>query len=399
MKIQTQNPDEKTTVVRCGHAIVRVNKMAREKYTTYRLAWRVGRKTYYRAYNDEAAALAEADRIVRHLATCDGNATALSGEDVSYMNECKERLGKVPMHAAVEFYLKFHEMTSQNPQTFSEVWDAFYKRVEDRRLSNRYYQTLRHHRNVWEPTFGKRFIDTIGNEEYLNFLRSLPRSPRTKHNLFGSLVALLRYARKQRFISQDKVEIEADFPAIGDETPEFYSPKELLAVFAATDKRYLAYTALMAFGGSRRSEAGSRKLTMASVLFEEKMIRLSPEITKTRTGRTLDITPNLEAWLKEFGPEDGPLVATHKIHPPDADLLKTLGVATKDNALRHSFCSYHLAIHRNSAMTAEVAGNSPSTLTKHYKALVSRAAAEEWFGITPDSVRKFALEKGIRLEW
>jgi integrase len=217
--------------------------------------------------------------------------------------------------------------------------------------------------------------------------------------LFGSLVALLRYARKQRFISQDKVEIEADFPALSDETPEFYTPKELLAIFAATEKRYLAYTALMAFGGTRRSEAGSRKLTMASVLFEEKMIRLSPEITKTRTGRTLDIAPNLEAWLKEFAPENGPIVETHKIHSPDAATLKTLGVATKDNALRHSFCSYHLAIHRNSAMTAEVAGNSPSTLTKHYKALVSRAAAEEWFSITPDSVKKFALEKGIRLEW
>jgi hypothetical protein len=399
MKIQTQNPDEKTTVLRCGHANVRVQKLERGRYTTFRLFWKVGRKTYTRAYNDEVSALAEAERVIRHLATCDGNATALRGEDVSYFNECKERLGSIPMHAAVEFYLKFHEKTSQNPQTFAEVWDLFYQKVQERQLSNRYYQTLRHHRNVWAPEFGKRFIDTISNEEYLTFLRGLKYQPRTKHNLFGSLVALLRFARKQRFISQDKLEIEADFPAIGDETPEFYSPKELLAVFAATDKRYLAYTALMAFGGSRRSEAGSRKLKMSNILFEEKMIRLSPEITKTRTGRTLDITPNLEAWLKEFGPKDGPLVATHKIHPPDADLLKALGVQTKDNALRHSFCSYHLALHRNSAMTAEVAGNSPTMLAKHYKALVSKIAAEEWFSITPDSVRKFALEKGIRLEW
>jgi hypothetical protein len=50
-------------------------------------------------------------------------------------------------------------------------------------------------------------------------------------------------------------------------------------------------------------------------------------------------------------------------------------------------------------MTADLAGNSPKMLREHYRALVSRAAAEEWFGITPDTVRKFALEKGIRLEW
>lgn len=399
MKITTQNPDEKTTLLCCGHVNVRVQKLERGRYTTFRITWKVGRKTYSRAYNSEVAALAEAERVIAHLSTCNGTATSLRGEDVAYLSECKQRLGKIPMHAAVEFYLKFHEKTDQSPQTFSEVWDVFYKKAEERQLSSRYYQTLRHHRNVWEPKFGKRFIDTIAPEEYLNFLRGLKYQPRSKHNLFGSLKALLRYARKQRFISQDKVEVEADFPAVGEETPEFYTPRELLAIFTATDKRLLAYTALMAFGGARRSEASSKKLTRSRFLFEEKMIRLDAEVTKTRTGRALDITPNLEVWLKEFAPEVGPVVATHRIRPPDAITLKALGAETKDNALRHSFCSYHLAMHRNSALTAEVAGNSPMMLAKHYKALVSRVAAEEWFAITPDTVRKFAAEKGILLEW
>lgn len=399
MKIKTENPDERTTVVRCGHATVRINKMIREKYTTHRLAWRVGRKTYYRAYNDEAAALAEAERVIKHLATCDGSATSLSGEDVSYMNECKERLGKTPMHAAVEFYLKFHERTAQNPQTFAGVWDLFYERAQERKLSSRYYQTLRHHRNVWAPEFGKRFIDTIAPEEYLAFLRRAKYGVRSKHNLFGSLQSVLRFARKQRFISADKVEIENDFPSVPEETPEFYTPEELCAVFAATDRRYLAYTALMAFGGTRRAEAGHRKLSMGNVLFDEKMIRLGPEITKTRTGRTLDIPPNLEAWLRGFAPKEGAIVETHKIHPPDPAILAGFGVKTKDNALRHSFCSYHLALHRNSAMTSEIAGNSPGMLAKHYKALVSKLAAEQWFSITPERVRDFARDKNVKINW
>ena len=401
MKVITENPDENTTAMRCGHAIVRVNKMTRKKYVTYRLTWRVGRRTYYRAYNDQASALAEADRIVRHLATSDGSATSLSGEDVSYMNECRERLGKTPMHVAVEFYLKFHDRTEQ--RTFSEVWEAWFEDIGKRELSARYTETIRHHKKVWEPEFGKRFIDTIAPQEYLNFLTGLtgqkgePYSTKSKHNLFGTLKGVLRYARSKRYISPDKVEVEADFPAVSMVTPEFYSPKELLAIFAATDKRYIAFTALMAFGGSRAAEVG--KLTMKSVMFEEKLVRLGPEITKTGAGRTLDITPNLEAWLKEFGPEDGPIVKTCRILPPDKDILTKLGVQTKSNALRHSFCSYHAALHRNPAMTADLAGNSVEMIKKHYRALVSRAAAEEWFGITPDSVKKFALEKGIRLEW
>ena len=401
MKIQTENPDEKTTILKCGHAIVRINKLDRGPYTTHRLGWKVGKKTFRRSYNSEASALAEADRIVRHLATCDGSITALSGQDVSYFNECKERLGSTPMHVAVEFYLKFHERTSQNPQTFSEVWALWYATVQERQLSSRYYQTLRNHKNTWEPEFGKRFIDTIAPEEYLAFLGRSKYSPKSKRNLFGTLSSLLRWAAKknQRYISKDKTEMEPNFPSEKEVTVEFYTPDELCAIFAATEHRLLAYTALMAFGGTRSSEASHRKLTRHNILPAERMIRLGPEITKTGTGRALNIPDNLQVWLDRFAPEKGPISKTVKINPPDKDVLKLCGVETKDNALRHSFCSYHIALHRNSELTAEVAGNSPAMLRKHYKALVSTVAAEQWFNITPDVVRQFAKKKGIALDW
>jgi len=401
MKIQTEKPDDKTTILKCGHALVRIGKLERGPYTTHRLGWKVGKKTFRRSYNSEASALAEADRIVRHLATCDGSITALSGQDVSYFNECKERLGSTPMHVAVEFYLKFHERTSQNPQTFSEVWALWYATVQERQLSSRYYQTLRNHKNTWEPEFGKRFIDTIAPEEYLTFLGRSKYSPKTKRNLFGTLSSLLRWAAKknQRYISKDKTEMEPNFPSEKEVTVEFYTPDELCAIFAATEHRLLAYTALMAFGGTRSSEASHRKLTRHNILPAERLIRLGPEITKTGTGRALNIPDNLQVWLDRFAPEKGPISKTVKINPPDKDVLKLCGVETKDNALRHSFCSYHIALHRNSELTAEVAGNSPAMLRKHYKALVSTVAAEQWFNITPDVVRQFAKKKGIVLDW
>jgi len=395
MKTQIENIDEKHSAVRCGPAVVRISKLFRGGYTTHRLKWKVGKKTYNKSYNNESAAMIEAERIVKHLATCDGAATTLCGEDIVYFNECRQRLGKVPLHTAVEFYLKFHEYTSANPKSFSQVYDAFYARAEERGLSQRYYQTLRHHRNVWEPEFGKRHIDTIAPEEYLDFLRTSKYQDRSKRNLFGTLTTLLRFARKKRFVSEDKTNIECDLPTLRDQTVEFYTPPELCRLLIATEKKYLPFVALMAFAGSRRSEASSKKLTMADVLFEEKMIRLGPEITKTRTGRALDIPENLMAWLKEFGPQEGPIVPTHKIHGIDEDRLKACGVKTKQNALRHSFCSYHLAMHRDPAKTADIAGNSPEILKKHYRALVSKVSAEGWFSITPDRVRRFARENKL----
>jgi hypothetical protein len=397
MKIRTDKIDDATSVMKCGHIQVRVKKSTHGGYTRHRLSWRVGKKGHRRDYSDETAALAEAERIVKNLVKSDGAATGLSGEDVFYFTECARKLGKTPMHAAVEFYLKFHEYTDRNPKTFTEVFDLFYKKSEERKLSDRYYQTLRHHRNVWEPEFGSRFIDTISPEEYLNFLNRSPKySDRSKYNLFGTLSTILRFARKQRFISEDKVEIEANFGKLNATTPEYYTPEELCRLFIVAPKYYLPYLAVMAFGGTRSAEASHKKLKYRNVLFEEKMIRLGPEITKTRTGRTIDIPDNLAAWLQEFGGKsEDSIFPRSKVFPLAEEKLKAVGVTTKSNALRHSFCSYHLALHRSASHTAEVAGNSPRMLNEHYKALVSRIAAEDWFSITPEKVRCFAKEKSL----
>ncbi len=397
MKIRTDKIDDQTSVMKCGHIQVRIRKSEHGGYTRHRLSWRVGKRGHRRDYSDETAALAEAERIVKNLVKSDGAATGLSGEDVFYFTECSRKLGKTPMHAAVDFYLKFHQYTDRNPKTFTEVFDLFYSKSVERKLSERYYQTIRHHRNVWEPEFGSRFIDTIAPEEYLNFLnRSRKYADRSKYNLFGTLSTILRFARKQRFISEDKMEIEANFGKLNATTPEYYTPEELCRLFIAAPKYYLTYLALMAFGGTRSAEASHKKLKYQNVLFEEKMIRLSPEITKTRTGRTIDIPDNLAAWLKEFGGKnEDSIFPRSKVLPLSDEKLKAVGVTTKSNALRHSFCSYHLALHRSSSHTAEIAGNSPRMLNEHYKALVSRIAAEDWFSITPEKVRCFAKEKSL----
>jgi hypothetical protein len=394
MKIRLEKLGDSTSQMRCGHIAVRIKNSNQNGYTRHRLSWRVGKKGFRRDYSDETVALAEAERIVRSLLKSDGAATGLSGEDIFYFTECQRRLGKTPMHVAAEFYLKFHEYTDRNPKTFSEVFDLFYQKCVERKLSNRYYQTLRYHRNVWEPPFGKRHIDTISADEYVRFMKGTKFHDRTKHNLIGTLSALMRFARKQRFVAEDKTEIEANFGKLRATTPEYYTPDELCRLFIAAPASYLPYLAIMAFGGSRSAEASHKKLTYQNVLLEEKMIRLGPEITKTRTGRTLDIPANLEAWLTEFGKE-GAIFPHSKVQPLCGDKLKAAGVKPKSNALRHSFCSYHLALYRNASHTAEIAGNSPRMLNEFYKALVSRSAAEEWFSITPDKVRTFAKENAL----
>ena len=53
------------------------------------------------------------------------------------------------------------------------------------------------------------------------------------------------------------------------------------------------------------------------------------------------------------------------------------------NAPRHSFCSYHLAMHQNAGKTALEAGHSEQMLFAHYREIVTREDAAAFWGIRP----------------
>jgi len=51
--------------------------------------------------------------------------------------------------------------------------------------------------------------------------------------------------------------------------------------------------------------------------------------------------------------------------------------------MRHSFCSYRLAVIKNAGQVALEAGNSPQMVFKHYRQVVTDAEAAKWFAIVP----------------
>jgi hypothetical protein len=60
----------------------------------------------------------------------------------------------------------------------------------------------------------------------------------------------------------------------------------------------------------------------------------------------------------------------------------------KRNGLRHSFCSYRLALTQNANQTALEAGHSADILFAHYRQLCTEAEAKRWFSIAPVGAEK-----------
>lgn len=69
------------------------------------------------------------------------------------------------------------------------------------------------------------------------------------------------------------------------------------------------------------------------------------------------------------------------------------GVELPINVLRHTFGSYHYALHRNENLTAAEMGNSPAVIFRHYRAVVKPDATAMFWNILPEAaenVVKFA---------
>ena len=110
------------------------------------------------------------------------------------------------------------------------------------------------------------------------------------------------------------------------------------------------------------------------------MIRIPPEISKTAEYRTIDIQPNLKAWLKPYAKRKA------RIHCPNFErgykkIRKHFGLG--HDVLRHSFISYHCAQFQSVGGSALQAGNSEAIVRRHYLKMVSKKEAADFWAIAP----------------
>lgn len=106
--------------------------------------------------------------------------------------------------------------------------------------------------------------------------------------------------------------------------------------------------------------------------------------SKTRRRRLVPITPQLRDWLDVARKVESELPVRN--FPNKFNRVRRLAKILDgwpQDAMRHSFASYHLAKHRNENETALVMGNSPQMLFNHYREIVRPDEAAKFFSIMP----------------
>ena len=114
------------------------------------------------------------------------------------------------------------------------------------------------------------------------------------------------------------------------------------ALLVACPPEILPAIAIGMFGGLRASEIA--RLDWSDINLDRGFIEVGASKTKTARRRLVQISENLSTWLAPHRREDGPVRQPFVVYRNRfAKALKAAGIKEwPNNALRHSFASYHL---------------------------------------------------------
>lgn len=299
--------------------------------------------------------------------------------------------------SAAKFYAKHLEEENRRgaltPITFPELTTKFLDSIKGTK-SNRYIIDLKTKLKKASGVF-KGQIRSIRADDIDQWLSGMKKaSGRTKNNYRMALLTLFSYARDKKHLPRGE-KTEAEFATRFDDKGGdigIYTPEQFRTLLENIEDRFVPFIALGGFAGLRTIEI--LRLEWKDVWFDKGVIEVGKDKAKTATRRLAPIVPALEAWLKPRA-KTGPILpgirdefhftklfkdATSKLLDSQGERLVTL----VHNGLRHSFCSYRLAVTKSAAQVSLEAGNSPKMLFENYRELVTEKAAQEYFGILPE---------------
>jgi integrase len=228
----------------------------------------------------------------------------------------------------------------------------------------------------------KHDLDTFFNSKLVSEF-----SPKSRNHYRANIRQFLQWAVRKDYLPVSHRLNEAD--GIRSEhantaEAEFYAPKDFRVLLESSDGPLRAMIAIGGLAGMRTQEI--LRLDWGDVWRVDRHIEVTSGKSKTRQRRLVEMRPALAAWLVSFREfKTGRIWPEHenRFHGRIVEICNQAKVKRKTNGLRHSFCTYHFALHGNENLTAQQAGNSPAMIHAHYKGLATKKEAQAWFAIKP----------------
>lgn len=229
-------------------------------------------------------------------------------------------------------------------------------------------------------------VATITTARLDEWLRGLNLSPVTRNNFRRLLIVAFNYAVQHGYATQNPAEKTSKAKEKSG-APGILTVNETARLLENASPDVLPYVAVGAFAGLRRAEL--ERLDWSDIHFDSDLIEVTAEKAKTARGRFVGMQPNLREWLLPMRKRKGAVVCDDFRKQFDAARAAAKIVEWPDNALRHSFASYHLAHFKDAAALALEMGHIDSGMIfNHYRELVKPKEAERFWDIRPAAAEK-----------
>lgn len=282
------------------------------------------------------------------------------------------------------------------------------ERGDLRRLS---LKDFRIRTNRLTDAMGERPVGEVTGAEIKAWLVGLKLGARNTFNLFRVVSEVFHFAHQRRYVSDNPLDelARVDRKEIIGLAAEMKEPailtvdeaSRLLASARETnDELHLLPAVVLGLLCGLRTEE-CKRIGWDSVRPAETppLVTVGAAIAKKRRIRHVTIPENAVAWLSLCTERKGNLTgsdpADDGFHRRFRKLLQHAGFGRQvkskwvsewdRNAMRHSFGSYHYALHGNPLETSRLLGHKASdqVLFDHYRALATKAQAEAYFAIRP----------------
>lgn len=319
-----------------------------------------------------------------------------------------EKLG-LSLREAICFAVDHHRRARQSCTVTELVETSIFSRKRAG-LSERHTNDLKCKLGRFAMAFGQRSVATITKSEIENWLYGLGLSPASFNSYRRILVVAFNDAKRDGQINHNPAEQVRPAKVVESEVG-ILSPSEAAAILAGGDVEILPVFALGLFAGLRMAEL--ERLDWSEVHVEMATIRVKASKSKSAKNRIVPMAENLKLWLQPHVRSSGSvwpdshqrgrrqIEAAHRLagfgtakEARDA-VRKGLNLRKwPDNALRHSFATYHLALHENAASLALHLGHTNTNIIfAHYRLPVSKEDALLYWSISPETAKEISQKE------
>jgi integrase len=294
--------------------------------------------------------------------------------------ELLQPFGKTIRDAA-EYYAA-HLKASERSCTAVQLVKEMLKAKKADGAGERHIDDLASRLSFFAAKFDGGTIATISTRDIDAYLRELPVKPQTRNHHRNVLIQAFNWAKRSGYISSNPAEDSAKAKVVSGR-PGILSVEQASALLVNAAPEILPYFAIGLFAGLRRAEL--ERLDWSEIDFESNLIQVAAEKSKTAMRRFVTMQPNLRAWLLPLRQLKGSVSPLGDFKDLFEQARHVAGIMDwPQNALRHSFASYHLAHFKNAASTALECGHHDSRVTfSFYRELVKPKDAARYWKLRP----------------